>query len=327
MNYFLYKWRFTTPVHFGKSDSALSLYGSNMNICADTLFSALCHTALEMGGSERLNQLVEDAKQDRLVISDTFPWKGEEVYLPKPLYRSEKKSKQTDPPAGIRKAMKKLNWIPVSSMTEYVHSLETDTPFPVADIDQDFGTLLLNEKAAVRTGGDARPYQVGTYYFNKDAGLYFIAATASEEIGDRLEKLQEELGLGGIGGKRTTGLGKFEVDDTILLDEPFDDDTVFLKNALNDRASKQLLLTTSLPKKNETDLALQDASYLLIRRGGFVQSEHFAKEMRKKKVQYYLKAGSVLRHSYKGDLYQVGSPDGRHPVYRYSKPIFLGVNL
>ena len=42
MNCCLYQLRFNTAVHFGGSDSALSLYSSEANFRADTLFSALC---------------------------------------------------------------------------------------------------------------------------------------------------------------------------------------------------------------------------------------------------------------------------------------------
>ena len=46
MNYFLFKLRFETAVHFGPSDAALSLAASEEHVRADTLFSALCQTAL-----------------------------------------------------------------------------------------------------------------------------------------------------------------------------------------------------------------------------------------------------------------------------------------
>ena len=75
MNYFLYKLKFTTPVHFGKSDSAQSLFGSRLNVAADTLFSALCHTALEMGGTDQLDRLIEAAREGNLLLTDAFPWK------------------------------------------------------------------------------------------------------------------------------------------------------------------------------------------------------------------------------------------------------------
>ena len=52
MNCFLYRLRFNTPVHFGSSDSALSLYESEDHFRADTLFSALCHTALQLFGND-----------------------------------------------------------------------------------------------------------------------------------------------------------------------------------------------------------------------------------------------------------------------------------
>ena len=59
MSCFLFSLRFTAPVHFGLSDAALSLYASEESFCADTLFSALCHTALRAEG-EAARRVVED---------------------------------------------------------------------------------------------------------------------------------------------------------------------------------------------------------------------------------------------------------------------------
>ena len=327
MNYFLYKLKFTTPVHFGRSDSAQSLFGSGMNFAADTLFSSLCHTALEMGGEEQLRHLADLVKEGKLLLSDTFPWKGDTLYLPKPLYRKEGPSKDVDLPQGQRKAMKKLAWVPADLMKELFSDMETGDIFDANKVDQNFGRVMLNEKAAVRTGGEARPYAVGAFYFEPDTGLYFIAGTETEEEGDKLQDLLDAMGLGGIGGKRSTGLGKFTVDDAIYLNEPFDDTTKWLYSSLESKEDASMLLTTSLPKEAELSSAMEGASYLLTRRGGFVQSDHFSEEMRKKQVQYFFQAGSVFRHRYEGDLYDVSGGVGSHPVYRYSKPLFLGVSL
>lgn len=46
----------------------------------------------------------------------------------------------------------------------------------------------------------------------------------------------------------------------------------------------------------------------------------------KKQTQYFLTAGSVLQRTYQGKLYDVGI-GVPHPVYRYSKPLFMGVTL
>jgi len=84
MNYFLCKLRFITPLHIGDSESARSLDSSNMTICADTLFSALCHTALLTDGKAGIDKLVEYTLEDRLRFSDLHPYSGSRLFLPKP---------------------------------------------------------------------------------------------------------------------------------------------------------------------------------------------------------------------------------------------------
>ena len=58
MNYFLFKLRFETAVHFGPSDAALPLAASEEHVRADTLFSARCHTALSLWGEDGVQALV-----------------------------------------------------------------------------------------------------------------------------------------------------------------------------------------------------------------------------------------------------------------------------
>lgn len=55
MNYSLIRLRFDGLAHFGTSDSALSLFTSEDHFYADTLFSALCHTALSLHGIDGLH--------------------------------------------------------------------------------------------------------------------------------------------------------------------------------------------------------------------------------------------------------------------------------
>ena len=120
MTYFLIVLAFDTAVHFGTSDSALSLSTSEQTFRADTLFSALCHTALALSGSEGVEQLCQAVRQDRLRLTDAMPWRGDTLYLPKPLL-----------PAGFdetmdtvtRKKIKKMAWLPVKSFDRYLASL------------------------------------------------------------------------------------------------------------------------------------------------------------------------------------------------------------
>ena len=68
------------------------------------------------------------------------------------------------------------------------------------------------------------------------------------------------------------------------------------------------------------DKVLDQASYLLEKRSGFVQSTGSFEE-RKKADQYFLQAGSCLQNRFEGDIYEVGVGMS-HPVYRYGKPLF-----
>ena len=44
----------------------------------------------------------------------------------------------------------------------------------------------------------------------------------------------------------------------------------------------------------------------------------------KKQTQFFLAAGSLFSQKYHGELFNVYN-GGAHKVYRYSKPLFLGV--
>ena len=63
MSCFLFSLRFTAPVHFGLSDAAMSLYASEETFRADTLFSALCHTALHAEGEAGVTRLCEAVRR------------------------------------------------------------------------------------------------------------------------------------------------------------------------------------------------------------------------------------------------------------------------
>ena len=324
MNYYLYKLKFDTAVHFGASDSALSLYTSEDHFCADTLFSALCHTALSLSGQKGLDELCAYAENGKLLLSDAMPWKGERFYLPKPCVSSQGKREVS---ASQRKAVKKLNWIPVEQFVRFSESVHGGEMFDVESVKTDFGVSGEMAKVQIVPENDALPYQVGLFRFADDAGLWFIAGCASEEQREKLNKLIDSLGISGIGGKISSGYGKFSVEKVIYLNKPFDGVTEWLCDALTNESHKRyLLLSASLPNDNELEKLLPTAEYRLIRRSGFVQSEDYSPESRKKIPQIFLAAGSVLENKFSPVLYEVGQT-GQHPVYRFSAPVFLGVSL
>lgn len=321
MSSLLFKLSFRAPVHFGSGENALSLYSSEEHFRADTLFSALCHTAISMGGEALLSKVISLAHSGRLRLTDSMPWKDEDFYLPKPCITSERSQEL---PAAQRKAVKKLRWLPVSDFGAFADSVRGGAPY-APRCREEFGVHKVYTRAAISDGKDAAPYDVGAFIFHENCGLWFICL-CPDDCDEMMEGLVSALGHSGIGAKVSSGFGSFAVDDLIYLDEPFDEQTEWLSKALGAEGSHSLLLTSSLPSDCELDAALSSASYQLIRRGGFVLSESYAEQAYKKQTQYFLSAGSVLQTRFKGELYDVGN-GGRHPVYRYSRPVFLGVSL
>lgn len=324
MNYYLYKLKFDTAVHFGSASSALSLYTSEDHFCADTLFSALCHTALSLRGQDGLERLCGYAREGKLLLSDSMPWMDETFYLPKP-FASAKAEQEV--PAAKRKAVKKLRWIPIEDFAAFADSLRGGKAYDAEEARTDFGISTSMAKVQIVPGDDSLPYQVGLYHFKDNAGLWFLAGCETEEQADELGVLIEGLSYSGIGGKTSAGYGKFHVEDMIYLNEPFDEVTEWLLAALDrSSAARQLLLSTSLPSDEELTALLPEAEYMLTRRAGFIQSERYAQENRRKRSQVFLSAGSVLPGRFRARLYEVGEA-GHHPVYRLSAPLFLGVEL
>ena len=83
-------------------------------------------------------------------------------------------------------------------------------------------------------------------------------------------------------------------------------------------------LTSALPMDEEWPELLIDAKYQLRKRSGFIASDSYAQEQRKKKDMYLFSSGSCFTKRFSGDVYDV-SDGGSHPVYRYAKPIFYAL--
>ena len=316
MNCFLYQLRFNTPVHFGSPESALSLYSSEDHFRADTLFSALCHTASQLYGSDGVEKLLTLVREGKLSLSDAMPWQGETLYLPKPFYtvRTEREL-----PAEKRKAIKKLAWIPADRFDEYCKALSTGVLFECENVS--FGRMVESTKARVPDGSDATPYPVGLYQFKENSGLYFLVDCCDQEW---LGQLITALGYSGLGGKVTAGYGKFSVVRAESLAQSEDAQCRWLDQNVMAAHGPWMLLNSSLPRAEELEQTLERACYQLVRRSGFIAADGF--RPRKKLTQHFLTAGSVVRTHFEGDLYPVGST-GEYTVYRYSKPMFLGVEL
>lgn len=118
--------------------------------------------------------------------------------------------------------------------------------------------------------------------------------------------------------KKSGGLGKYRYNEGQIPEQ--------LLECLQKKSDRYMLLSVALPADEELENAMENASYLLEKRSGFVASSDYAEEWRKKKDLYVFTAGSCFVNCFAGDIYDV-SEGGKHPVYRYAKPIFMGVSL
>ena len=238
--------------------------------------------------SGNIPKLVEKVKQNKLKISDAFPYIGDYFYLPKPMVFVKH---QVD----NYKLFKKIKYVPHDVMDCFLEG----TLYPEDEIES-FLLGTSSVRAQVSVGND--PFQVGIFTFYDDAGLYIIVEHEDDYIFELFEKLQYT----GIGGKRSSGLGRFSFEVQECFQLP--------------KGDKKILLNSAMAKQEELENALQGASYLLQKRSGFIHQSRY-----KKQNFYTFKAGSAFENEFKGDVFDVGHDE--HPVYRYAVAMFMGVNL
>lgn len=308
MEYRLYKLCFPCGVHFGVN----SLESTEFLFCADTLFSALYIEALKTS-AELAEKFYHIAEDEEFFLSDAMPFCENEYYLPRPMMYVE--YKQEIPDAKEIKALKKIKYIPISKFSAYMQGSYKGETGGINEL----GKKEVKVSAHIRGQEETLPFRVGVYYFNQGNGLYIIVGAKDGTSLDFIEGLIYQLSYSGIGGKRSAGQGRFIVKEEELPLE--------LRNRIHASGDTYMTLSVSLPKEEELeDIVSTSKGYSLQKRSGFVYSDCYADEYLRKKDLYVFAAGSCFTKRYKGDIVDVSS-HGRHPVYRYAKPLFMGVDV
>ena len=243
MKYKLYRLRFQGAVHFGRHN----LDEGEYSCCADTLFSALCQEALKIGDST-LQEFYHCAKEDGLLFSDLFPYMGDTYYIPKPM-----KHIDTEDGSGnsvIKKAYKRLKYIPMDMLDVY---LEGKYDVLNAQNLEELGHFEMKTTVSIRGESEPEPYRIGTYYYGPGNGLFFIVGYGEEKASELAERLLENLSFSGIGGKRASGLGRFDLFQGTLPEH--------FCARLEKRGSRYMSLSGSLPTEEELKRELNLAEF------------------------------------------------------------------
>ncbi|NLD16569.1 MAG: type III-A CRISPR-associated RAMP protein Csm4 [Tissierellia bacterium] len=301
------KCEFPRGIHIGEN----KLWDAEMSISADTIFSAMCHEAkkLKSDGIEEIVRLVEN---DNLLITDAMPFFQDELFLPKPFLTI--RGEEND--SSLKKLFKRINYIPLSHWNKYIKG--SSNPKEIIEILEMIDHSSIFTKINHDIEGNHDLYRVGVRYFPENSGLYFIIRYL-ENIEDMLDDLVYSLSYSGIGGKRRIGVGQFEFTVEELPNT--------FENLINGDYKTWMNMSIGLPDRDELDVIDSSLGYQLVKRSGFVTSERIGGQSllpARKKDIFMLKSGSIFTKKFKGKLFDVS--DGfEHPVYRYGKPIYIGV--
>jgi len=306
MKYIMYKLSFPNGVHIGNG----RINSAEITMRSDTVFSAMCIEALGIGGDDLLESLVSEVKNGKIVLSDALPYIENTFYLPKPMCRIERNSENI----SLKKEFKKLEYIPTEKMKEYLAG--AIDPLDINGKFSKLGKRELFQKVYLKIDEDNELYSVGVYEFSNGCGLYIIFGYESEKNAELIDNIMQGLKYSGIGGKRSSGYGRFE----------FEKCGVDFENMINAKAERYMTVSSCMAADNELDEVLEGANYKLIKRSGFVQSATYSEKQLKKHDFYTFSAGSVFKRTFKGDVFDVAiHGNNGHSVYKYAKPMFIGI--
>lgn len=299
MVYQLYMMKFHSA-HFGTRIIEQTM----PTIPVERLFSALFLEAKKLG---KADEFLERAFESDYVLTDTMLYRYG-LFLPKAIGypRFAADEKPTKDSRTIAKTVKEMEYLNEMDFTAFIQGkLKTlDDLEDLVDEQKD----LYRTVTSTRVGED--PYRIGITYYPEETYLTFIGTK------DPLtEELMASLQYSGLGGKRTTGLGRFDFKIQELQEET-------ARRLTTESDEPVMLLTNALAQKSELAESLEGAQYLLTKSSGFVYSEAVKDNLRKQDL-YKFKAGSTFQRTFQGDIYDVAPSDFPHPVWNYAKPLFL----
>lgn len=332
MQYKIFKLKFETPVHFGSEKVGTSLEKTNIICHSDTLFSAMCQEILKLYDETVLSDFVDMVEDGELLFSSLLPYNENSLFLPKPCLLLERayNKEDTDSTSIKKKKMKKLEYISINDFQKYINYLKTGDNF---DYDEDFYKIYETDttaKVSLNTDSDKNNiYYVGSTYFKERCGLYVLVAHDNDEQIELFEKILTSLGYSGIGGKRTSGYGKFIVEDEMYPDVNGLEEEKLIYSLLEENGDYQETLSVVSPSDEELDNNDFDkAFYKLISRNGYVYSTTYTNDntLVKRKSLSMFKEGSCFPFEINGEIKDV-SDNGKHPVYKNGKCLKIGVKL
>lgn len=324
----IYKLHFTAPLHLGDEradyDKSLSVYHS------DSMYAAIISVLAKVGYA------IPEKGDLGFSISSLFPFYQKEE-KGDPVFFLPKIKKQDDFDSDIRKKVKRIEWLDVSSFNDYINgkslfnNSNTGQMKGVYYTNQDIGTGFIstevNPRVTVSRSGqeDARPFYMERLYFKDYSGLYFIFSGENSSV---LEKTLNVLKNEGIGTDRTVGNGLFE----------WEFGEIQLKLPESEYASNLSLFIPEDKEQTKQMLEGNIVAYNIQKRGGWI-TDSGLNSFRKNNI-YAFTEGSVFKIPTinqtqffgktvdlkpKLNYEHIGVEE--HPIWRNGKAIFIPVKM
>lgn len=323
MENYAIKFKFKTAVHFGDLSQTPDDSNGDFVLQNDSIFSALVIEAKNLFGQRGVDKIY-NLCNEKIRFSSMMPFSEELFFIPKPeLFFLRSNEIEI---VNYEKKLKKIKFIPSSYLEKYLKKskIEVSTIDKLVEMQSIFGKSSVEQKLVINRdlSKDNMPFSFCTFTFNKNCGTYILVSCEPEDL-NFLSGILVSLSFTGLGGKRSSGYGKFDF-EIINLKNTQNQDLKCLNAYINGDYKRYMTLSVCLPQLLTDDI-LENSYYTFIRRSGFIDSETYSDGIMKKKDIYAFAPGSTFTQKFDGEIKDVASKCGTHPVYKNLKPFFVGV--
>ena len=323
----VFKLKFQTPLHLnpGRRDSYEE---SDEFIPGDSLKAALVAAAFRSGYKPVMDN--PDSFQDSIRLSSAFPYLNDHLFLPKPMLPLNIKVKGEDEDRQA-KVFKRLQFLEMEIFTNLLNGIETviekgsftgNGKYCLAKPGKYPALMkkLTQERVNLEGkdfGADAEPYLVDRIFFEKEAGLYFLAEVEDENRMAMLQKCLEMLGEAGFGTDKSSGNGFFDFKEESLAPE------------FPETGNAWMNLGPYIPLEEELKTVNQDHTcFQLVKRGGYLAGAGDERMITFRRNNIYMfSEGSVFvtKNRPVGKIVNLQPKVLGHPAWRDGRPLFIPV--
>ncbi|MCK9234167.1 MAG: type III-A CRISPR-associated RAMP protein Csm4 [Acholeplasmatales bacterium] len=288
--------KFNTAIHYG-NDGKPGLLNTDIMILSDTVYSAIIDNNPTI-----LSKLIKYVTNNELKISNMLPYVNNQLLLPRGLKQFEFGNKEID--RTLFKKMKKVNFLPFDNYEKYYTNCQEELIEEALNLEKEIGVFEVRTNNRIsRDKRETMPYLLTTFTFNENSGLYLIVEYSDENIFALIKNEIERLGKFGVGGRRSSGLGKFVIKE--------------IKDFQETDQGKYLLVSTALPKN-----PIGKSTFKIVKRSGFY---HSREGNFKKRDIYAISSGLITEEKFEGKI--LDDLSFNHPVYRFLPALFVRINI